>query len=190
MRKLFWQISMTLDGFMEGPNRELTETAEISDPDFDRYASDMLQSIDDIVLGRVTYQVFEQYWPSASGPDAERLNNLPKLVFSRTPQELAWHNSRLATRGVPEEIAHLKQQPGRDIALFGSANLARALAEEGLIDEYRLFVSPVVLGRGHRAFGDLRDRIGLKLLKAETWRSGVTALFYATEGSGARKPES
>jgi len=188
MRKLFWQISTTLDGFMEGPDRELTDTAEISDPDFDRYASDMLQSIDDIVLGRVTYQVFEQYWPSASGPDAERLNNLPKLVFSRTLRELNWHNSRLATRGVAEEIARLKQQPGRDIALFGSANLACALAEEGLIDEYRLFVSPVVLGRGHRTFDDLRDRIGLKLLKAETWSSGIIALFYASRTTSLPAP--
>ncbi len=183
MRKLFWQISTTLDGFMEGPGRELTDTAEVSDPDFDRYASEMLQSIDDIVLGRVTYQVFEQHWPSATGPDAERLNNLPKLVFSRTLQELSWHNSRLATHGVAEEIARLKEQPGRDIALFGSAKLARALAAEGLIDEYRIFVSPVVLGRGHRAFDDPLDRIGLKLVKAETWSSGLVALFYASEAA-------
>lgn len=188
MRKLFWQISMTLDGFMEGPDRELTDTAEISDPDFDGYASDMLQSIDDIVLGRVTYQVFEQYWPSATGPDAERLNNLPKLVFSRTLRELDWHNSRLATRGVAEEISRLKQQPGRDIALFGSAKLARALAEQGLIDEYRIFMSPVVLGRGHRTFEDLRDRIGLELLKAETWSSGIIALFYASRTTSLPAP--
>ena len=84
MRKLFWQMSVTLDGFMEGPNRELDHTAEFVDPDFDRYASEMLQSIDGILLGRVTYQLFAGYWPSATGPDADRLNQLPKAVFSRT----------------------------------------------------------------------------------------------------------
>ena len=183
-RKLFWQISTTLDGFMAGPGRELKETAEIADPDFDRYASDMLQSIDDIVLGRVTYELFAQYWPSASGPDAERLNNLPKLVFSRTLRTLDWNNSRLAARDAAEEISRLKQQPGRDIALFGSANLARTLMRDGLIDEYRIFVSPVVLGRGLRTFPDPGWRSGLKLLKAETWRSGIVALFYAAEGAG------
>jgi dihydrofolate reductase len=179
MRKLFWQISTTLDGFMASPERELTDTAEVADPDFDRYASAMLQSIDDIVLGRVTYELFARYWPAAEGPDAERLNNLPKLVFSRTLRTVDWHNSRLATRGVPEEIARLKQVPGRDIALFGSAALARTLAREGLIDEYRLLVTPVVLGRGLRTFEEPGERSRLELLKAETWQSGIVALFYA-----------
>lgn len=81
MRKLFWQISVTFDGFMEGPNGELDYTAQFTDEDFDRYASDMLQSINGILLGRVTYQLFASYWPDASGPDADRLNALPKVVF-------------------------------------------------------------------------------------------------------------
>lgn len=183
MRKLFWQISMTLDGFMEGPNRELDDTAGLADPDFDRYASAMLRSIDDIVLGRVTYELFADHWPSATGPDAERLNNLPKLVFSRTLNDMEWNNARLAVGDVVDEITRLKERPGREIALFGSAKLAASLARHGLIDEYRIFVSPVVLRHGNPAFKDPLDRTRLKLLKAETWTSGIVALFYqATDG--------
>lgn len=187
MRKLFWQINMTLDGFMAGPDRELADTAERADPDFERYASEMLQSIDDIVLGRLTYQLFAQYWPAAEGRDADRLNGLPKLVFSRTLRTLEWNNSRLATLGAADEIARLKQQPGRDIALFGSAGLAGALAREGLIDEYRILVSPVVLGRGLPAFAECGERAPLRLLEAEIWSSGTVALFYAAAGAGERK---
>jgi dihydrofolate reductase len=177
MRKLFWQISATLDGFMEGPNHELNDTAGIADPDFDRYASAMLQSIDTIVLGRVTYQLFADYWPSAPGPDVERMNNLPKIVFSRTLRDVKWNNSRLAGGNVVDEIRRLKQQPGRDIALFGSANLATTLSRQGLIDEYRVLVSPVILGSGNPIFEDLGRRTRLRLLKAEAWTSGVVALF-------------
>jgi len=178
-RKLFWQISVTLDGFMEGTERELTDTAEIADPHFDRYASEMLRSIDDIVLGWRTYELFAGYWPKAAGPDAERLNALPKLVFSRSPRELEWNNSRLAGADAATEIGRLKAQPGRDVALFGSATLARALAEEGLIDEYRVLVSPVLLGRGGPAFAGLERRVGLEFVKHEAWSSGVVALFYS-----------
>lgn len=178
MRKLFWQISTTLDGFMEGSNRELDDTAGFADPDFNRYASAMLQSIDDIVLGRKTYQVFVDYWPTADGSDAERMNNLPKLVFSRTLRRVEWTNSRLATEDVVGEITRLKQQPGRDIALFGSANLAATLARHGLIDEYRVLISPVILGTGNAAFREMPERLRLKLVRSESWSSGIVAQTY------------
>ena len=179
MRKLFWQINVSLDGFMEGPNHELDYTAGIEDPDFDRYASAMLQSIDDVVIGRVTYDLFAGYWPTAKGPDADRLNELPKLVFSRTMSEAAWRNARVARASVVEEVTRLKRQPGRDIALFGSAQLAATLHRHGLIDEYRALVSPVLLWRGNRAFigdGGTPDR--LRLVRSETWSSGIVATFY------------
>jgi dihydrofolate reductase len=179
MRKMFWQINMTLDGFMEGRGHELDDTAQFADPEFDRYASAMLQSIDQIVLGRVTYELFAGYWPTATGPDAERLNDLPKLVFSRTLGEVAWSNARLARGDVAEEITRLKRQRGGDIALFGSATLAATLAEQALIDEYRVLVSPVVLGAGNAAFRGMPRRLPLRLVKSEAWSSGVVALFYA-----------
>ena len=97
MRKLFWQMNVTLDGFMEGPNRELNDTAQVVDEDFERYCTEMLKSIDTSLLGRVTYQLFADYWPSATGPDADRLNELPKIVYSRTLEKVEWKNSGLVT---------------------------------------------------------------------------------------------
>jgi dihydrofolate reductase len=185
MRKLFWQMNVTLDGFMEGPNRELDYTAGFADPDFDRYATEMLQSIDAILLGRRTYQLFADYWPSAAGPDADRMNQLPKVVFSRTLETVDWNNSRLVTANVAEEVATLKQQPGKDLALFGSADLAATLIRLGLIDEYRILVTPVVLGSGTPVFKGLKDRIALKLLNARTWSSGMVALFYQPQPTGS-----
>jgi dihydrofolate reductase len=183
MRKLVWQMNVTLDGFMEGPNRELDFTARFEDEDFDRYASDMLQSIDGVLLGRRTYQLFADYWPSATGPDADRMNELPKIVFSRTLEKVDWNNSRLVEGDVAGEIGRLKQPPGNDLALFGSADLASTLIRLGLIDEYRILVTPVVLGGGTSMFKDIKDRIGLKLLKAATWSSGMVALSYQPQSA-------
>jgi dihydrofolate reductase len=178
MRKLFWQINVTLDGFMEGPNRELDHTAGVVDEDFEHYATEMLKSIDGILLGRVTYELFAGYWPSATGPDADRLNELPKTVFSRTLQEVEWKNSRLVKENIAEEVTRMKQQPGKDLALFGSANLASTFMRLGLIDEYRIFVTPFILGSGTPMFKDIKDRQALKLSKATPWSSGVVALYY------------
>jgi dihydrofolate reductase len=178
MRKLFWQMNVTVDGFMEGANRELEYTAQVADEDFERYATDMLKSIDGILLGRVTYQLFAGYWPSATGQDADRMNELPKTVFSRKLQEVKWKNSRVVKENVAEEVVRLKQQPGKDLALFGSADLASTFIRFGLIDEYRILVTPFVLGSGMPMFKDIKDRIALKLLKATTWSSGIVALYY------------
>jgi dihydrofolate reductase len=186
MRKLFWQISVTLDGFMEGPNRELDSTAQFVDEDFDRYATDMLQSIDGILLGRRTYQLFADYWPSATGADADRINQLPKVVFSRTLKQVDWKNSRLVKDHVAEEVTRLKQQPGRDLALFGSADLASTFIQYGLIDEFRILVTPVVLGSGTRMFKDIKDPVALKLSEATTWSSGTLALYYQFQAAGSR----
>ena len=178
MRRLFWQLSVTLDGFMEGPNRELKDTAEVVDEDFDRYASEMLKSIGAILLGRRTYQLFADYWPAMTGPDADRLNELPKIVFSRTLERVEWKNSSLAGDEVSAEIGRLKQQSGKDLALFGSADLASTFIRLGLIDEYRILVTPVVLGAGTPMFKGIMDRIALKVSKSTTWSSGIVVLYY------------
>lgn len=171
-------MNVTVDGFMEGPNRELDYTAQVLDKDFDRYATEMLESIDGILLGRVTYQLFAGYWPSATGQDADRMNELPKTVFSRTLQEVEWKNSRVVQENIAEEVVRLKQKRGKDLALFGSADLASTFIRHGLIDEYRILVTPFVLGSGMPMFKGIKDRLTLKLLKATTWSSGVVALCY------------
>ena len=176
MRKLFWQMMVSLDGFMEGPNRELDW--HVADEDFNRYVADMLNSIDAILLGRVTYQLFADYWPTSTDREAPAMNELPKIVFSRTLEKLEWRNSRLVRENVAEEVAKLKRQPGKDIALFGSADLASTFMRLGLIDEYRILVNPIVLGAGNPMFKNVKDRTTVKLQKTETFGSGVVVLNY------------
>jgi dihydrofolate reductase len=185
MRKLFWQMNVTLDGLIEGPHHELDYTAQFPDPDFDRYASEMLQSIDGILLGRRTYELFAGYWPAATGPDADRLNELPKTVFSRTLKSLQWNNSRLVSDNVVQEVRRLKRESGKELALFGSADLGSALVRLGLIDEIRLLVSPVILGKGTPMFQEIDRRVDLKLTHASTWSSGIVVLYYELLPTGS-----
>lgn len=177
MRKLFWQMMVTLDGFMEGPNRELDW--HVVDDDFARYVAEMENDIDTLLFGRVTYELMAAYWPSSTEPEARMMNELPKVVFSRTLDSVTWNNSRLVKENIAEEVARLKRQPGKDLAMFGSADLASTFMRLGLIDEYRIFVNPVVLGGGAPMFKDVQDRMALKLLKTQTWSSGVVILYYA-----------
>lgn len=172
---------MTLDGFMEGPN-EWELDWFVVDEDFNRYVADMLSSIDTILLGRVTYQGFADYWPSSTDAEAPMMNELPKIVFSRTLEKVEWKNSRLVKGNLAEEVARSKQQPGKDLAMFGSADLAATFMRLGLIDEYRIFVNPVVLGGGTPMFKDIKDRAALKLSKTQTLSSGVVILYYQTLG--------
>jgi dihydrofolate reductase len=182
MPKLFWQMNVTLDGLMEGPNHELDDTAGVKDSGFDKYASDMLRSIDTVLLGRRTYQLFADYWPKATGPDADRLNELPKVVFSRTLTKPDWNNSRVFSGDVAAEVNRLKRHPGKDLALFGSADLASTFMGLGLIDEYRVLITPVVLGQGTPMFKGPKGRIALELVSATRWPSGMMALTYRPTG--------
>jgi dihydrofolate reductase len=176
MRKLFWQMMVTLDGYMEGPDRELDW--HVTGGEFPKYVEDMLGSIDAILLGRVTYQGFAGFWPTSTEPEARQMNALPKFVFSRTLETVEWSNSRLVKGNIAEEVAALKRQPGKDLALLGSANLASTFMRLGLIDEYRIMVNPVVLGRGAPAFLELDRRMPLQLVRTETLSSGVVILYH------------
>lgn len=177
MRKLFWSMMVSLDGFMEGPNHEL-DWHVTDDDDFARYVAQMEKSIDAIVFGRVTYEGMADYWPTSTEPEAHMMNELPKYVFSRTLDKVEWQNSTLVKGDIAEEIAKLKRQPGKDIAVFGSSDLASTLMQQGLIDEYRIMVNPIVLGSGGPMFKDIKARIALKLIKTETFDSGVVVLYY------------
>lgn len=178
MRKLFWQISTTLDGFMEGPDHELEDTAGFADPDFEAYASKMLQEIDGMLLGRRTYELFVDYWPKAEGPDAERMNALPKYVFSDALLQTDWTNTRFLNGNLIEAVQKMKREATGDLALFGSADLACRLLSFELIDEIRLLVTPVILGAGNPTFSDIVKRIPLRLTQSTAWSSGTLALHY------------
>ena len=184
MRKVFLFNMITLDGFFEGPNQDISW--HHTDEEFNEFAIEQLQEIGTLLFGRVTYQGMASYWPTefAIKDDpivAGLMNSLPKVVFSKTLDKAEWNNSRLVKENAAEEVSKLKQQPGKDIAIFGSSDLAVTLAESGLIDEYRVIVNPVFLGSGTSLLKGIKDKLNLKLLKARTFKSGNVLLYYAPE---------
>jgi dihydrofolate reductase len=151
------------------------------------YAIDLLSKVDALLFGRVTYQLMADYWPAAatnpSTPKsdleiADKMNNLPKIVFSKTLQEVKWNNSRLVKENIAEEISKMKQQPGKDMVIFGSGSIVSTLMQHGLIDEYRIIVNPVVLGNGNPLFKGINGKHNLKLLRTRVFSSGVVILYY------------
>jgi len=181
MRKVIVSMMVTLDGFFAGPNGEIDW--HVVDEEFNEYANDFLSSVDTLLFGRVTYQLMADYWPSPSATTddpiiADKMNQLRKIAFSKTLEKVEWNNSRLVKGNIAEEIAKLKQQPGKDMAIFGSGSIVSTLTQLGLIDEYRIMVNPVVLGNGKPLFKDIHDKLNLKLLRTKTFRSGNIMLCY------------
>jgi dihydrofolate reductase len=177
MRKVIVSNLMSLDGFFEGPNHELDWF--VVDQEFFEYARDMLRGVDTILFGRKTYQHMADYWPSAPAEEiADQMNNLPKIVFSRTLESAEWQNSTLVKNDAVAEISKLKQLPGKDMVILGSASLASFLLQRGLIDEYRVILNPVLLGSGSPLFQDVKQRLRLKLSRTKLFGSGVVVLYY------------
>jgi dihydrofolate reductase len=181
MRKVILFNMVTLDGFFEGPNREIDW--HHVDAEFNEFAIAQLDSADGLLFGRITYQLMANYWPTPTAMEndpivADKMNNLPKIVLSRTLEKAEWNNTRLIKENIADEISKLKQQPGKDLLLFGSADLASTLTQLGLIDEYRIMVNPVVLGSGNPLFKRIHHRLDLKLVNARTFRSGNVLLYY------------
>jgi dihydrofolate reductase len=148
--------------------------------DQQRYKAEELSEAAAILLGRVTYEIFAAFWPTAPKDEgfADRMNALPKYVVSKSLRTAGWQNATIIKGNPAERIAELKQQSGGDILLFGSADLLNSLIKDDLIDEYRLMVFPVVLGSGKRLFRDARDILNLELVDTRTFASGVTVLTY------------
>ena len=181
MRKIILFNMITLDGYFAGPGGEIDW--HNVDEEFNDFAIEQLNSADGLIFGRLTYQLMASYWPTPAALNddpivAARMNSIPKIVFSRTLAEAEWSNTRLVKGNLVEEIPKLKQQPGKDYYIFGSADLATTFIENGLIDEYRIIVNPVVLGAGMPLFKDIKSRLNLKLIKARTFRSGNVLLYY------------
>jgi dihydrofolate reductase len=135
------------------------------------------------LFGRTTYELMTKYWPTplAMKNDpavAERINNMPKVVFSRTLDTASWNNTRLVKGDMLAEIRKMKSEPGRDMVILGSASIVSQLAQEGLIDEYQIIVSPVILGKGKTMFESVKERLALKLMKTRTFGNGNVLLYY------------
>ncbi|HLZ24040.1 MAG TPA: dihydrofolate reductase family protein [Ktedonobacterales bacterium] len=185
MRKLIVSEFVTLDGVMQDPGGAEKSFAhggwsmrywhdEIGKVKFDE-----LVASDTLLLGRVTYQGFAAAWPAVKDEAgfADKMNSIPKVVVSTTLETVEWNNSRLIKENVADEIANLKQQPGQDILVGGSATLVRTLMQHDLIDGLRLLVYPVVLGSGKRIFPD-GINTPLTLVESRSFPSGVVLLEY------------
>ncbi len=177
MRKLFVSNVMSLDGFFETPDKKLDWC--VVDEEFFAYACEMLRSVDAILFGRATYEHMAAYWPTAPKDEiADHMNGLAKVVFSRTLKKAEWHNSRLVKDNIADEVTRLKQQPGKDLVILGSAMLSSYLLQLGLIDEYRVILNPVLLGAGNPLFGGINEKLTLKLRTTKSFNSGAAVLYY------------
>lgn len=181
MRKVIFQNMVTLDGYFEGPGRDITW--HNVDDEFNDYAIHFLDTIDTLVFGRVTYQLMESYWPTQAAlnddPEvARRMNNLRKVVFSKTLRQVNWQNTSLANGDAAKELKKLKAPDGKNIAIFGSSNLSQTFLKDGLVDELRIIVNPVLIGSGSPLFQGIQDKHALKLTKTQAFKSGNVMLTY------------
>ncbi|HEY3251394.1 MAG TPA: dihydrofolate reductase family protein [Ignavibacteria bacterium] len=187
MRKVMLSTHMTLDGFMAGPNKELDWHFENWNDDMERYISEQKNDIDTILVGRVTYQSMAKHWPAVAEDQLARkndiefanwMNRLPKVVFSRTLSAVEWNNSRLVKHNISEEISKMKRQTGKDMILWGGVGIVSTFIQLGLIDEYQIWIAPVILGSGMPLFKNVKCRLDLKLLETNSFSNGVILLSY------------
>ncbi len=170
---------MTLDGFCD-------HTAMIADDEIHQHYNELLSDADTLIYGRITYQLMESYWPSVvKTPTGNKpmdefavlIDNISKIVYSRTLKSVDWKNTELKNEVIKEEVLELKQQAAKSI-LVGSPSLIVALSQLELVDEYQLGVQPIVLGSGLPLFKNIKDRVDLKLLKTKTFGCGAIVLYY------------
>jgi dihydrofolate reductase len=181
MRKVLFFMLISVNGYFEGPDRNINW--HNVDEEFNEFAVEQLNTVDTLLFGRTTYELMAGYWPTpaaiAADPvTAEKMNSLPKIVFSKTLSKVEWQNTRLIKEDYIKEISKLKQQPGRDLIIFGSSDLAVTFMEHNLIDEYRIMVNPVVLGGGKPLFKGIKNKLNLKLIRTKTFKSGNVLLYY------------
>jgi len=182
MRKLIAAMNMTLDGFCD-------HTAMIADDEIHQHYNELLSNADTLIYGRITYQLMESYWPTVvKDPTGNKpmdefavlIDNISKIVYSRTLKNVEWKNTTLRKEVIKEEILELKQSRngGSKNIVVGSPSLIIAFAQLNLVDEYQLCVQPTVLGSGLPLFKNIKDKIDLKFLKTKTFGCGAVMLYY------------
>lgn len=196
MRRIVMFEHISADGYFAAADGQLDWV--VPEPEMDKEAAAGSGSTDTLIFGRKTYQMFEQFWPKAiedpagaSDPHsagrrtpeleaiARSINDATKIVFSRTLKTVTWQHAQLRATFDPREITALKEQPGKDIMLFGSGEIAEQLAAHGLIDEYQFLVSPVILGHGRNLFTSLAKTVKLKTIDTQAFPTGVVRHRYA-----------
>jgi len=189
MRKLIMKMSISLDGFVSGPNGEKDWVFRSSDEASRTWSVGQIQEAGLLIMGRKSFEEMSPYWPTATGPFAAPMNEIPKAVFtqkgfkvlpaaSSSPAAASWAQTRVFDGDLAENIKQLKQEPGKPIVALGGAGFMRSLVKTGLIDEYRLAIHPVVLGAGLPIFSSLAQPFDLKLLAVKDFPGGIVVHTY------------
>lgn len=179
MRKIVVWNLMSLDGSFEGAEKwdlALHETAW--GDELHAFSLKQAEEIGTLLFGRVTYEGMAAYWSKETGPIADFMNGVEKVVASRSLEKATWNNSRLLEGELPGAVEKLRRQPGKDIYVFGSADLVADLLRHELVDEYRICIAPVVLGKGNPLFKPSDRTLGMKLIKTTPLKTGAVILYY------------
>lgn len=196
MRNVILSMMVSLDGSIAGPNHDLGWFR--TDEQFEEEMLTLLNGVDAMLFGRVAYEELAAYWPTAGAQSsleapggftskareiafARLMNTLPKIVYSRTLTTLEWGPGRLVHENIAEDVASMKQQPGKDLVLFAGAEIARTFTNLDLFDEYRLMIHPLVVGQGVPLFKDITGNRQLTLSRTRTFSSGVVLMQYTRE---------
>ncbi len=188
MQNLISFTNVTLNGFFAGPNGDLGWAhTRMRDPEWDAFVADNAKSGGTLLLGRVTYDIMASYWPTPQAVEndpvvAEGMNNLSKVVFSRTLDRPSWKNTTLAKGDIVEAVRKMKQESGPGMAILGSGTIVSQLSQARLIDEYQVVVNPVALGDGKTLFAGIKDSLSLKLTKSRAFGNGNVLLRYEPAG--------
>jgi dihydrofolate reductase len=176
MRKVIMWDMVSVDGFFEAPGHDISWF--VFEDELAAYIGETQRDAGTLLFGRVTYELMAAYWPSAEGNIATFMNGVEKFVFSKTLKSAEWNNTTLVTGDAVAEVKRLKELEGGTIFIFGSADFAATLTAQGLVDEYRLGINPVLLGKGTPLFQNIPERTRLELAHVRPLKSGVVILHY------------
>ena len=182
MRKVVIFNQVSLDGYFVDMHGDMS-WAHKSDAEWLAFVEENASGGGELLFGRVTYELMASYWPTPRAREndpivAERMNNLPKIVFSRTMDKASWNNTKLVKGDLAAEIRKMKKEPGKDMVIFGSGSIVSQLAQAGLIDEYQIAVIPLVLGKGRTMFDGIKEKLSLKLTNTRAFGNGNVLLCY------------
>jgi len=185
MRKLKLQVQMSIDGFVGGPNGELDWMTWNWDDELKNFVTELTDPIDTVILGKNMSDGFIKHWENVSkSPDdpnysaGVKFTEVPKVVFSNTLKESTWKNTTLASGDLTEEVNKLKAIEGNYIMVYGGASFVSSLIDAQLIDDYYLFINPVLVGKGLRIFSETPKKVDLKLVESKKYNCGITVLHY------------
>ena len=182
MRRLIAFEQVSLDGFFVDANGDMS-WAHKQDPEWNEFAASNASGDGALLFGRVTYEMMASFWPTPAAMEsmpavAEGMNNMPKVVFSRTLEKASWKNTTLVKGDIAAEVRKMKNETGPGMAILGSGSIVSQLAQAGVIDEFQIVVNPIVLGKGKTLFEGVKEKLKVKLIKTRAFGNGNVVLSY------------